>query len=426
MHESGPLLWSPLSETYGRRRILQSTNLVFLVFNMACGFARTQAQYCVLRFFAGLAGSAPLSIGGGSISDMFEPQDRGQAMSWYSLAPMLAPCVGPIVSSWLVARHVSWRWIHWMWAAFGLLVAALGFVALPETYAPVILRAKRDRLARQTGNTRLVTPFASAAVSPRQRFARALVRPWVMLGTEPILVCIALAMMLVYGMLYLVLTTFTAVFRQSYRESVGIAGLNYISLALGFTIGGQAGGRLMDHIYRKLRARNGGHSIPEHKLPLSVLGGALLVAGLIIYGWGAEKKVHWIVPNLGAMLFSLGSMLCFLSFMNVRCASTLLTRGSTMADHARASFFFQPQYVVDSYGLFAASGIAGAVFLRSLAGFCFPLFADQLYEALHYGWGNTTLAFIYLAIGIPSSTLFLKFGPYLRAKSPHQSGRKAL
>lgn len=309
--------------------MLQSTNIVFLIFNMSCGFANTQVQYCILRFFAGLAGSAPLSIGGGTISDMFEPQDRGQALSWYSLAPMLAPCVGPIISSWMVTEHVSWRWIHWMWSAFGLLIAVTGFFSLPETYQPRILKVKRDRLARETGNDALYTTFTATAMSPRKRLSKGLLRPVVMLTTEIILVLISMAMLLVYGLLYLMLTTFTVVFRESYQESVGIAGLNYVSLALGFSLGGQIGGRLLDKIYVYLRARNGGKGIPEHKLPLSLAGGCALVFGLIIYGWGAEKRVHWIVPNIGACLFAFGGMLCFMSFMNVRASLYLMPRRLT-------------------------------------------------------------------------------------------------
>lgn len=303
---------------YGRRNVLQSTNLIFLVFNLSCGFTKTQAQYCIMRFLAGLFGSAPLAIGGGVISDMFEPHDRGRAISWYSLAPMLAPCVGPITSGWIVEKNVSWRWIHWMWTAFGALVASIGLIVLAETYQPRLLELKRNRLAKETGNHALFTEYTFKSLSPKQRIAKALVRPVLMLSSEIILLLIALAMLFVYGLLYLVLATFTVVFERSYNESVGIAGINYVSLALGYTAGGQIGGRLMDKIYLYLRARNGGESVPEHKLPLSLSGGLFLVVGMIIYGWAAEKHFHWIVPNIGAFLFAFGNIQCFLSFMNVR------------------------------------------------------------------------------------------------------------
>jgi hypothetical protein len=56
-------------------------------------------------------------------------------------------------------------------------------------------------------------------------------------------------------------------------------------------------------------------------------------------------------------------------------------------------------YIVDSYTRYAASGVAAAVVLRSLAGFGFPLFAPYLYSSLGYGWGNSLLGFLAIGIG---------------------------
>lgn len=58
----GPLFLGPLSEIYGRMMVLQLANLFYLVFNIACGVAKTKAQMIVFRFFAGLGGSAPLAV----------------------------------------------------------------------------------------------------------------------------------------------------------------------------------------------------------------------------------------------------------------------------------------------------------------------------------------------------------------------------
>jgi len=57
-----PLVLGPLSEIYGRTRILFTTNVVFLVFNAACGSARSAGELIAFRFIAGLGGSAPLSV----------------------------------------------------------------------------------------------------------------------------------------------------------------------------------------------------------------------------------------------------------------------------------------------------------------------------------------------------------------------------
>lgn len=52
----GPFLVGPLSEMYGRRWVLQLFNLEYLVFNTACGFAKTGTQLIVFRFLAGIGG----------------------------------------------------------------------------------------------------------------------------------------------------------------------------------------------------------------------------------------------------------------------------------------------------------------------------------------------------------------------------------
>lgn len=112
----GPLFLGPLSEVYGRVIVLQLSNLFYLAFNIGCGFATTKEQLMVFRFFSGLGGSAPLAIGGvsrifyasfdsmdcivdsrqGVLSDCFHAEQRGRAISIYSLMPLLGPAIGPI------------------------------------------------------------------------------------------------------------------------------------------------------------------------------------------------------------------------------------------------------------------------------------------------------------------------------------------
>jgi len=60
----GPLVLGPLSEIYGRVIILQTSNLLYLFFNLGCGFAQTETQMIIFRFLSGLGGSAPLALGG--------------------------------------------------------------------------------------------------------------------------------------------------------------------------------------------------------------------------------------------------------------------------------------------------------------------------------------------------------------------------
>jgi len=198
-----------------------------------------------------------------------------------------------------------------------------------------------------------------------------------------------------YGLMYLVLTTFPALWVEKYHESVAIGGLNFISLGLGFFCGTQVCAPLQDKIYRALKARNNGVGKPEFRVPLMVLGALFVPVGLFWYGWTAEKHTHWILPNIGVFIFSFGVIVGF------QCIQT---------------------YIVDSYTRFAASAIAAATVLRSLAGFGFPLFAPSMYAKLHNGWGNSLLAFIAIAIGWSAPILLWKYGALLRARSPFAAG----
>lgn len=64
----GPLIFGPLSESFGRKPVLLLTNFYYLCFNFGCGFSQTGAQMLVCRFMSGIGGSAPLAVGGGVLT----------------------------------------------------------------------------------------------------------------------------------------------------------------------------------------------------------------------------------------------------------------------------------------------------------------------------------------------------------------------
>ena len=65
----GPFVWGPMSEAFGRVRVMQCANLIFLLFNTVCDFAKTKQQMMAFRSLSGIGGSAPQAIGGGILSD---------------------------------------------------------------------------------------------------------------------------------------------------------------------------------------------------------------------------------------------------------------------------------------------------------------------------------------------------------------------
>lgn len=78
-----PLVLSPLSEFMGRRPVYLAGFFLFLMFNFLVAFAPNTASFLIGRFLTGAAGSAFLSVAGGTVSDIFAPNQVG--------APMFVP-----------------------------------------------------------------------------------------------------------------------------------------------------------------------------------------------------------------------------------------------------------------------------------------------------------------------------------------------
>ncbi|KAG0652879.1 Efflux pump vrtL [Hyphodiscus hymeniophilus] len=390
----GPLFLGPLSEMYGRVIVLQTSNLLYLFFNLGCGLAQTKTQLIIFRFLAGLGGSAPLAIGGGVLSDLFTAEHRGRAISIYSLAPLLGPAIGPIAGG-FIAETTTWRWVFYATTIADALIQVSGLFFLQETYPPVLLQRKKQKLIKETGNEALHTEWDDPNRTVVAALRVSLSRPFKLLGTQVIVQVLAIYMAYLYGLMYLVLSTFPALWEREYSESVGIGGLNYISLGVGFFLGTQLCAPFQDKIYRALKKRNNGVGKPEFRVPLMIPGAIVVPIGLFWYGWSAQAHTHWILPNIGAAIFAAGVITGF------QCIQT---------------------YIVDSYTRYAASAIGGATVLRSLAGFGFPLFAPYLYNALHYGWGNSLLAFVAIGLGWPAPILLWIYGEKLRKRSPFAAG----
>ena len=198
---------------------------------------------------------------------------------------------------------------------------------------------------------------------------------------------------LLYGIIFLMLSTFPTLWTIRYGESVGIGSLNYISIAVGMTIGGQTGGRMLDILYRHLKsAAPNAKGRPEFRVPLLFFANFLDAGGLFMYGWSAQATVHWIVPNIGAAIFSAG-------------ATITLTGLQT--------------YMIDAYTVYAASAIGTRTMARALTGFSFPLFAPFMYSSLGWGWGNSVLGFATLGIGLSGALVLWFYGQTLREASPY-------
>ena len=78
----GPVVFGPLSETYGRRIIMIASFTVFTLFTMTCAVAPNWPVFLLFRLICGFMASSPISVVGGLYADVFaDPVIRGRAMA---------------------------------------------------------------------------------------------------------------------------------------------------------------------------------------------------------------------------------------------------------------------------------------------------------------------------------------------------------
>jgi multidrug resistance protein len=109
----GPLLFSPLSEIFGRVIIYNITNVLFVGFTIMCAISRGEAMLLAFRFLSGFAGVATITIGPGTIADLMPREKRGKAVSIWAVGTILGPMTGPIIGGY-VTEAAGWRWMFWV------------------------------------------------------------------------------------------------------------------------------------------------------------------------------------------------------------------------------------------------------------------------------------------------------------------------
>ena len=192
-------------------------------------------------------------------------------------------------------------------------------------------------------------------IAPRTLFLRSIVRPSKLLVLSPICLVLSVYSAFVYSIIYLMISTFTFVFQDSYGFSEGIVGLVFLSLGLGMLLGVVIQQAIGDRIMKRLADKlNKGKSKPEYRIPPTLLAGFLIPIGLLVYGWTVQYRIQWAVPLLEALVAGMG--ICIINI------STNL-------------------YLVDAFTAYAASALAASAVLRSVFGATFPLFALQMYDA---------------------------------------------
>jgi len=265
----GPMFLAPLSEFYGRRPIYIGAFGMYLIWLIPCAVANNIATMLVARFFDGLAGSAFLSVAGGTVGDMFSREQLSLPMMIYTASPFLGPEVGPVIGG-FINQYTNWRWSFYVlliWA--GVLWVVIIFL-VPETYHPVLLKRKAERLRKETGNPNYKAPMEKMQKSLVKTVLWSCVRPFQLLVFEPMCLLLCMESAVLLGILYLFFGAFPLIFENHHGFSLSQVGLTFLSIMIGMLIG-ICCDPLWRRNYMRLVRNNGGKSEPEFRLPPTIV-----------------------------------------------------------------------------------------------------------------------------------------------------------
>jgi EmrB/QacA subfamily drug resistance transporter len=126
---AGPF-YGKLGDIYGRKIILQSAIVVFLIGSALCGVAQNMIELIAFRALQGIGGGGLIVTIIAVIGDLIAPRERGRYQGLFGAAFGLATIVGPLLGGFFV-DHLTWRWIFYINLPTGLLALLVIAVALP-------------------------------------------------------------------------------------------------------------------------------------------------------------------------------------------------------------------------------------------------------------------------------------------------------
>lgn len=384
----GPLFFSPISEFYGRRPVYLTAMAMYCLFQLMTVLGESIELMLAGRFMAGFAGSAFMTVISGTFSDLFEKKDMPIPTLMFTIGPFVGPGLGPIIGG-SICTHWGYRWIFKAMLLWSFILLILVGILVPETYEPILLKEKAERMRKRCPNIKYYAPIERAkdssilstvVLSPK--------RPLMMLALDPVIFVSSLYSGILLAIIYLFFVVYPIVFRDIYQFTPGQTSMTFIAITVGMKLTAFTY-PIWTRVYKKLTAANDDKEQPEYHLPQLIAGSILVPIGLCIFAATIRQSIHYLVPIFASGLFGFGCLLVFNGIFS---------------------------YIFDSYKAHAASATACNTFMRSIMAGVFPLFGAQLFHKLGSSNACFMLAGMTLIV-IPAPIAFFKYGSWLREKS---------
>ncbi|KAH7924304.1 MFS general substrate transporter [Leucogyrophana mollusca] len=381
-----PLVTSSFSEEVGRMPLYIVSSSVFMLTEVMVALSPNIQTVMIARALGGAFGSTGATLVGGTVADIWKPQERGLPMSLFALAAVASTGLGAVIASWIEANpRLEWRWIQWIHAMFTGTYFISVLLFMQETRSSIILSRIAHKLRGETGDDKYRSKAEVEKPSLWQMTKVSCTRPIYLLLTEPAVQSFSLWIGFTWGVVYCLVESVSPEFKLLYGFNVGETGTVFVTLILGSFIGFFANLYWQEPMYRK----NYDKKAQEARLYLPCVAALLLPIGMFIYAWTASPNIPWIVPLIGLTIFMSGAFVIYLVVF---------------------------LYLADCYGSYASSALAGQSLSRNLSACVFPLFTPQMFAHLTFKWATTLFALVALGM-VPIPYVLFFYGYKIRQRS---------
>jgi EmrB/QacA subfamily drug resistance transporter len=115
----GPL-YGKFGDLYGRKIVLQTAIVIFLIGSALCGLAQNMGELIAFRAIQGIGGGGLIVTTIAVIGDIIPPRERGRYQGFFGAVFGVSTVIGPLVGGFFV-EHLSWRWIFYVNLPLGAL-----------------------------------------------------------------------------------------------------------------------------------------------------------------------------------------------------------------------------------------------------------------------------------------------------------------
>lgn len=129
----GVLFFGPLSDKYGRRKLILGGIVIYIVSCLGCAMADSVDSLVVWRFVQALGGGAASILGRAIVRDIFPLKQAASALSSMHLITMIAALSAPMLGSFVLLAG-SWRWLFFVLIVFASIWLWLIAWKVPETH----------------------------------------------------------------------------------------------------------------------------------------------------------------------------------------------------------------------------------------------------------------------------------------------------